>query len=264
MPHRVVVHVHSVNTIARAVRRDGPSHLAGLLDGLSWQWIPYVSSGLPLALQTQRVTSSSPDVLVLANHGLVIGAESFGAAEALLEDVENRLAAVPRTGSEPQWSHLERMAANAPCWRVPDIREVHALATDAKSRAILMGGILYPCQAVLLGTTTAVIPPDTCLAESEHCYQARYGVSPNFFLVEGSGVLVKKNMTVAQAEVLLGLSHVVQRIEANAPIRYLTSADLEDLLAADVHHYRYEESRFKDLQKPPLQNGTESARAELL
>jgi len=112
--------VHSVNTISWAVRRDGPTHLAGRLAGLSWQWIPYVSSGLPLALRLQSVMSSSPDVLILANHGLVVGGESCDDAEALLKKVEDRLEVFPPKASEPSWSQLDRMAAGQPCWRVPD------------------------------------------------------------------------------------------------------------------------------------------------
>jgi rhamnose utilization protein RhaD (predicted bifunctional aldolase and dehydrogenase) len=238
MPHRVVVHVHSVNTIAWAVRRDGPAHLAGRLAGLAWQWIPYVSSGLPLALQIESVTSSWPDVLILANHGLVVGGESCGAAEALLRDVEDRLATVPRGGSEPQWSQLERMAASEPCWRVADDAGVHALATDATSRAILLGGTLYPCQAVSLNSSTAVISSDGRNSDSEHRHRARYGVSPTFFIVEGTGVLVRQNMTITQTQVLLGLSHVVRRIDAEAPIRYLTTADLDELSTVHLRSER--------------------------
>jgi rhamnose utilization protein RhaD (predicted bifunctional aldolase and dehydrogenase) len=241
MPHRVVIHVHSVNTIAWAVRRDGPAHLAGRLAGLSWQWIPYVSSGLPLALQIQRVTHSSPDVLILGNHGLVVGGESCGAAEALLRDVEDRLAAVPRSGTEPQWSQLKRMVASERCWRVPDDAGVHALATDATSRAILLGGTLYPCQAVYLGASAAVMSSDEHISDSEHRHRAWYGVSPTFFIVEGAGVLVRQNMTITQTQLLLGLSHVVQRIDAEAPIRYLTTADLDDLSMTDARRYRYAE-----------------------
>ena len=49
LPHRMVLHVHCVNTIAWAVRSDGPFQLARRLEGLRWQWIPYVASGLPLS-----------------------------------------------------------------------------------------------------------------------------------------------------------------------------------------------------------------------
>jgi rhamnose utilization protein RhaD (predicted bifunctional aldolase and dehydrogenase) len=258
MPHRVVIHVHSVNTIAWAVRRDGAAHLAARLAGLAWQWIPYVSSGLPLALQIQRVTSSSPDVLILANHGLVVGGESCGAADALLRDVENRLSVVPRGGFEPQWSELERMAAREPCWRVPDDAGVHALATDATSRAILLGGTLYPCQAVSLNSSTPVISSDERISDSEHRHRARYGVSPTFIIVEATGVLVRRNMTITQTQILLGLSHVVRRIDAEAPIRYLTTTDLDELSTTDAHQYRYAANRLEesidtsDLRKLPL------------
>src|SRR5262245_29135070 len=49
LPHRVVLHVHSINAIAWAVRVDARAQLAERLAGLRWQWIPYVHSGLPLA-----------------------------------------------------------------------------------------------------------------------------------------------------------------------------------------------------------------------
>src|SRR5713101_4129007 len=46
VPHRVVVHVHSVNTIAWAVRTDMPDAVRDRLAGLRWAWVPYVHPGL--------------------------------------------------------------------------------------------------------------------------------------------------------------------------------------------------------------------------
>src|SRR5207302_8588925 len=70
-PHRVVLHVHSVNTIALAFREDGPQELARSLHGIYWKWIPYVPSGLKLAAAVGAALESDPgtEVLVLANHG---------------------------------------------------------------------------------------------------------------------------------------------------------------------------------------------------
>src|SRR5258706_6944532 len=75
LPHRAVLHLHCVNTIAWAVRQDAPDQLADRLRGLRWRWIPYVASGMPLARQVERalLESAGTDVLVLGNHGLVIG-----------------------------------------------------------------------------------------------------------------------------------------------------------------------------------------------
>src|SRR5260370_35136201 len=102
LPHRVVIHVHSANTIAWAVREDAPGQLKHRLDGVRWQWIPYVASGLPLALEIQKALSCSSgfDGLVLGNHGLVIGAEDCRAAEGLLYEVDRRLATRPGRGPE--------------------------------------------------------------------------------------------------------------------------------------------------------------------
>jgi len=54
LPHRVALHVHCVNTIAWAVRQDAPVQLRRQMEGLRWQWIPYVPSGLPLAQEIEN------------------------------------------------------------------------------------------------------------------------------------------------------------------------------------------------------------------
>src|SRR5581483_6003930 len=79
LPHRVVLHVHCVNTIAWAVRSDALIHLESRLHSLPWQWIPYVASGLPLSRAIERALSARPDacVFILGNHGLVVAADDI-------------------------------------------------------------------------------------------------------------------------------------------------------------------------------------------
>jgi rhamnose utilization protein RhaD (predicted bifunctional aldolase and dehydrogenase) len=166
LPWRVVIHVHSVNTISWAVRLDGPERLAERLEGLCWSWIPYVSSGLPLARLIERAIDSdaSMNVFVLANHGLVICGENCETAEALLGVVERRVAAHVRT--HPDWDSalLTRIDAESR-WNLPESADLHTLATDPVSRRILRGGILYPCQAIFLGTTVESMPDCEYLPE---------------------------------------------------------------------------------------------------
>jgi rhamnose utilization protein RhaD (predicted bifunctional aldolase and dehydrogenase) len=94
LPYKVVIHVHSVNTIAWAVREDGPQQVSVRLAGLPWQWIPYTPSGPSLARKVERALACVPEtqVFVLGNHGLVVGGHSCCAAEHLLGEVEQRLA----------------------------------------------------------------------------------------------------------------------------------------------------------------------------
>lgn len=128
VPHRVVLHTHSVNVIAWAVRTDDAERLAERLSGLRWQRIPYMPSGLPLARAIEQALTSSPatDVFVLANHGLVVCGEDCPSAERLLSLVETRLEVAPR------------------CSAMGD-------QIDATSLRILAAGMLYPCQAIFLG-----------------------------------------------------------------------------------------------------------------
>ncbi len=237
LPHRVVIHVHSVNTIAWAVRRDGPDCLAKRLKGLPWKWIPYVPSGLPLAREIQGVLRWSPDVLILANHGLVVGGEDCASAEALVEEIENRLMTFQRTVPEPQHAQLEQIAKRS-SWRVPDLQAVHGLGTDPTSRAILLGGTLYPCQQMFLGPSAAVLPLQGSASDAAHRYKSMHGMPAPFLLVEGKGVLVAKAITLAQTQVLFCLSQVVQRLDARAPIRYLSHSEIAGLSSGHGNQYR--------------------------
>jgi len=145
----VVLHVYCVNTIAWAVRNDAPLQLQRRLEGLRWQWIPYVASGMPLSREIERARSACPDanVFVLGNHGLVIGGDNAGAVEDLLAEVKTRVAVPPRQAHPADYAALIGISGDS-SWELPDDDGVHALGTDAVSRAILAGGLLYPCQAV--------------------------------------------------------------------------------------------------------------------
>jgi rhamnose utilization protein RhaD (predicted bifunctional aldolase and dehydrogenase) len=239
VPRRVTLHVHSVNTIAWAVRQDGPAQVAKRLSGLRWQWIPYTPSGLPLALEVQESLKRTPDtqVLILANHGLVVAGDDCADAEAVLREVELRLNIAPRC-SLPCDKNALNAAIEGSDWQVPQPRHLHALGTDSLSRAILSNGILYPCQAIFLGPALPVLPAATSIPDAAERYAERYGVLPSFFVVEDAGVVIGNRMTRAEFETLVGLAHVAQRIDAEARIRYLTEPELANLMKAEAIQYR--------------------------
>jgi hypothetical protein len=221
------------------VRLDGPERLAERLEGLHWSWIPYVSSGLPLARLIEKAidTDASRNVFVLANHGLVICGESCDAAEALLSLVERRLAAPVRTN--PDWDRALLTRINAESrWDLPESADLHTLATDPVSRRILRGGILYPCQAMFLGSGR----PPTCGSGSLSCkpnsHKDRFAVPPSVLIVDNCGVRVRGNLTEAESEMLAGLMQVVQRVDPSAPIRYLTQSEVLNLVDKEMARYR--------------------------
>lgn len=156
LPHRVVLHVHCVNTISWAVRTDAPMQLERRLNGLAWRWLPYVASGLPLSREIQRALSNCSDanVFVLGNHGLVIAGENAKTVETLLTDVRGRLAIRRRPAHAADFAALLEICRD-PRWVLPPDDGLHTFGTDLISQAILEKGILYPCQAIFSGSRAA-------------------------------------------------------------------------------------------------------------
>lgn len=233
--HRVVLHVHSVSTIAWAVRRDAPMQLKARLAGLRWQWVPYIASGLPLSREIEHALTTYPDadVFILGNHGLVIGGNDAKQVEDLLIDVEQRLDIPRRPAPRANYSALAEICADSR-WDLPRDDGVHALSTDVISQAILAGGLLYPCQAIFSGSGTSDLFRPIRYPDHQ---KARYRNWP-FLIVDGLGVVINRSARPAEVAMISGLAQVVQRLSASAPVRYLTQADLAGLSGQVVYRYR--------------------------
>jgi rhamnose utilization protein RhaD (predicted bifunctional aldolase and dehydrogenase) len=222
LPHAVVAHVHSVNAIAWAVRADASARLAERLGGLRWQWVPYVPSGLPLARAVEAFAAC--DVLVLGNHGLVVCGSNCAETQALLDEVERRLAIQPRTAPESNRQILEQFQRSTSWW-IPGCERLHSIATDPISRNLANSGILYPCQAIFLGREFPQLPCSSLNANP-------------FWAVEGSGLLLHPEITKAEYAILEGFAEILSRISPLAPLRYLTQAEIDAAMGAESFQYR--------------------------
>jgi rhamnose utilization protein RhaD (predicted bifunctional aldolase and dehydrogenase) len=235
LPHRIVLHVHSVDTIAWAVRKDALVQLQPRLEGLRWQWVPYLPSGLPLSREIERTLSTHPDtdLFVLGNHGLVLGGDDASKVESLLIDVRRRLAIPPRRAHPADYSVIAEICADSH-WDMPDDDDVHALATDAISQAILAGGLLYPCQAIFFGAGTSGLFRSIPYSDRR---DTQYSNRP-FLLIEKCGVIVNRSARPAELAMISGLAQVVQRLSASAPVRYLTEDEVAGLSCQVAYRYR--------------------------
>jgi len=236
--HRVVIHVHSINAIAWAIRVNGSEQLKERLAGLHWQWIPYAASGIPLALEIEKAVANAPgtDVLILGNHGLVVCGHDCSTAEQLLYEVEGRLAITPRRFPKPDATVLA-MIARFSRWQFPDNEALHALGTDAVSRKILKGGVLYPCQAIFLGQTMPLLPPAVVISRFAECLH-RNERTPPFVAVERSGVMLNEEMTGAELATLMGLVQVTLRTDESKLLRYLSGEEIAGVLSNGAHGYK--------------------------
>src|SRR5258708_12731544 len=203
LPQRVVVHVHSVRTIAWAIRTDMPASMSDRLAGLQWEWIPYIHPGLVLGKEIRTRLASKPDVLILGNHGLVVAADDCDSAEALLEDVEHRLECPVRTA---QLADIDGLAQVVPAgFRIAPDAEVHALALDSFSVEVAARGTFYPDQCVYVGPALAIFGNITGFVD-------QFGVLPKVLLAPGKGVLVANDLNRAGREVLITLNREIKRL----------------------------------------------------
>ena len=80
MEHRFVIHLHLVSALVQLVKATAQQDIINLVgDAVSWGYVDYYKPGGELAREVARVLASSQeiDVIFLANHGVVIGADSL-------------------------------------------------------------------------------------------------------------------------------------------------------------------------------------------
>jgi rhamnose utilization protein RhaD (predicted bifunctional aldolase and dehydrogenase) len=233
LPHQVVLHVHSVNTIAWLVRTDAGEELAARLHGLAWSVIDYHHPGLPLAHAVRKHARKPIDVLLLGNHGLVVGAASCEAAEALVAEVEQRLVLPPRDAEPGDESALRRIS-DGTGYRLPNDPFCHVSATDPHSLSVATAGSLYPDHVVFLGPAIPILAQGEELAA-----KAAHAVPPPVaLLVPDRGALIRSDASLGAEAMLSCLALVTSRLPLEANIKYLSRDNEQALLNWDAEHYR--------------------------
>lgn len=238
MPHRVVMHVHGVNSIAWSVLTDAEAKMAERLAGLRWCFVPYHRPGVPLSRMVSGVVDRErPDVLILGKHGLVVGGEDAEEVGELVREVERRLALPVREGVPPEPAHLAAISAGTP-YRPAAHAESHLAATDPDSLAFPVGGSLYPDHVVFLGPAAYALQSGETPDQLARRAAAEAIPAPTCLLVPGKGVLIRDDLPRGAEEMLRCLGLVTSRLPSGARIDYLTAEDEDALLNWDAERYR--------------------------
>lgn len=238
LTHEFVAHVHSVNVIAHSVCAEGHLQVAERLQGLSWGWVPYVRPGVDLTNAIFKLRQpTAVEVLILANHGLIVGGASRSAVEMLLDEVEARLNLPARTPPVADVRKLYELSVNTP-YHPPQNAELHAMAIDPVQRSIAVGGSLYPDHVVFLGPGVSSLGDDRNIGDLLQKHE-RLGLEiPAVLLVPGVGVLLRKNLTAAAVAMVECLAMVLARVPNGSTVRYLTRDQELELLDWDAEKYR--------------------------
>jgi rhamnose utilization protein RhaD (predicted bifunctional aldolase and dehydrogenase) len=236
LPHRVVLHVHSVNVLAHATRERGEQRLAQRLAAFRWAWIPYCRPGAPLTnaiLQRIDASSIEPIALVLANHGLVVAADSIAAALALLGALETALESPPRPVANAEPPAHGPSVAQAIGARPSGDRMIDTLALDATSLAIAAKGALYPDHVVFLGAVPAI-------RDQSGLQGFRWDDDPTapYVIVPQLGVLLRPDISANATAMLACWAMLASRLPGADGIVALPEQAIRDLTGWDAEKYR--------------------------
>ena len=241
LTHRIVVHVHAVDVIALAVLQQAPALLQELLAGLAWAWVEYAKPGAELAQAVARAMASQAqtDILLLANHGLVIGADSIEECELRLADVLRRCAASIRQagalGPEAATDALREQALLAAGYQRCQDPVVQQLAHDPLSLSLAREKwVMYPDHAVFLGALSPVMEAQESLPD----FFQRLAGKPVCIIMAQHGVMLRTDCTPAQEAMLACYAAVTARIKNVSDVVCLTAEQIAALLNWDAEKYR--------------------------
>ena len=171
MPYKVVLHTHSVDAIAITLLSNSYNYLDKLMKDINWKFIPYFKPGITLAKAISKEFQDNPNpanVLVLANHGLVVGEETIEKAEALHKEIISRLKQKPRKQITPNIQKLNSIINKIPNSRLPNFEVIHSLATDRQSFKYVQNNSPFPDHLVFCGRRPLIINNDFSLKESTY------------------------------------------------------------------------------------------------
>jgi rhamnose utilization protein RhaD (predicted bifunctional aldolase and dehydrogenase) len=236
MPHSVVAHVHSINALSWAVRREGRNMVAERLAGLNWAWVEYVRPGLSLTQSIQSILAQSPriDVLLLANHGLVIAANTVGDVRSLLYAVEARLLPPCTKMFDPNMTIVADVQRSIfPGGRLPANPCVHILAQESKIMELVVRGALYPDHVVFLGAMLPVVPHSRA-----HILQEVLAKPPYCAIIPGVAVILGPLCSAGAEAMLECLAILAPTLPERDQLRYLSDREIAELVDWDAEKLR--------------------------
>jgi rhamnose utilization protein RhaD (predicted bifunctional aldolase and dehydrogenase) len=237
MPHRVVVHVHAIEALAYLVREDVANEINEKLGSHNhWAIVSYQKPGEALAKIVGDTLAQSPDVqiLLLQNHGVVIGGDNIPEIETKLNWLLSKLNTdyIEDVGGI---NIPERICAGSVHEYLPvDIPGIHNLAIiqDLFIR-VKNDWALYPDHLVFLG-------------HRAYCYDSIQALQkdlsgnakPELVFVKNLGVFAKQVFSITKQAQLKCYFDVIVRQPKQESLKVLSEKEIVQLLDWDAERYR--------------------------
>jgi len=234
LPHRYVVHLHSIQELSILVRDDPEPELQRSLRGASFNWclLPYFRPGGSLSEAIAAVVTPRDDVgcLLLRNHGVVFGGETLDHVSEMICETHERLRGATRIVNSIRASE-SKFEPGVTGWRSPQDRSLHDLAVHPVLLSRLQGDwALFPDHVVFLGAEPVVVSNTPSLEHLPTEAQVAF--------VAGEGVAIREGHKVGLEQQLKAYLHVIERQEPSQSLTSLSDEQVAELLNWDAERYR--------------------------
>jgi rhamnose utilization protein RhaD (predicted bifunctional aldolase and dehydrogenase) len=239
MPQRIVVHLHAIDAIALAVRIDGEEQFERRLQGLAWMWVAYHKPGAALASAIAQGLSQAgvvPDVLVLANHGIVF----CGADVAEVEDRYRRVLQRLRVEARVVAGRPDRLAAPALSgYDLSESLDARSLAFDPVNLELARERwVIYPDHAVFLGPAARIYQTIEEARSAIAIETAAERLQRPVVIVPEVGVWLASAASKAAIAMLDCYAHVCRRLTSANTVRSLRDDEVSALLNWEAEAFR--------------------------
>ena len=240
MPHRFVVHLHPVDAVVHLARSNcRPVLQAALGDAFTWELVDYYKPGADLAQAVHAKLHHNPgiQVVLLKNHGVILGAETLEEIDANLKTLCRRLSTRPRplddTGAGAPG--LAAITLDDTAYRVSLDAQLQCLATDPDLYDRLGDSwAICPDHVVFLGAHAVCLDNPEALRSTLMAADP----APPFVFVKNVGVIQNRSVTSAQKAQLTFYLDVMTRQPMGLLLDPLSPEQISSLLNWDAEQYR--------------------------
>lgn len=245
MPQKFVVHLHPVEAVVHLVRSNSRADLeAALSDAFAWELVDYHKPGADLAQAIHATLREKPgiQVVMLKNHGVILGAETVEEIDSHLQTLCRRLGTQPRPldGAAHAAPGLATVALDGLAYQVCPDAALQCLATDPELYERLGDSwAICPDHVVFLGALAICVDDPAALRSA----LTAANPAPPFVFVKGAGVLESRAITPAQKAQLTFYMDVMARQPVGQHLAPLSRNQIASLLDWDAEKYRLTLSR---------------------
>ncbi len=241
MPQQIVVHLHLVDAVARLVRQECDAEIAlAMGDDFAWSLVGYHKPGADLAraIHAQMLSNPETQVVLLKNHGVIVGAHTVEESYRVLCELSERLELAPRTIVDKAALPLNSAQVNLPSasgYEVCRDEYLNRLVLDPDLYQHLKDSwAICPDHVVFLGAKATCVDD---LADLPQCVKTLLPETP-FIFIKGQGILQIVGVTSAKVAQLVFYFDIILRQPDEYSMVCLSPEEVSSLLNWDAEQYR--------------------------